>query len=469
MICIGGFRNWRPWRPAFHIRRDTVQLPLLVAFLVTGGCGIDVTTVPSERELNVGDSAPTGLTVSTADPFGVVLSWKDRSSVETAFWVERRAHSADVRGNPLAYERIGIAVPNSTLYQDQEVVTDTTFSYRVRAVQGQASLGTSNEVSTWIPTYRFEQVSEYALPTSPTVLSMISSGFVADQADSGIWVYGFQGSALQKLAVFTLDDLDSYQSMTFDGNYLYTVGKTMVESKQYWQIVFRYRSGSFNWSKGVVVREYTVNNTPSLAIAADNNTLYVLTNKKICQYSFAKYPYKLVRCETGPVVGPVTDVLAATARSEIILISTVSGNIALSMPADSAKKVTLLGQASGPHFVSFWDQGDTVWGRDSDGFFYRFDDLKALYTAQGSAVDSGWDDIQDDYRFISEDGGRYVVSGCKSGIKVMTAGTHVLGSYAPGGCIQNAILSGSILTVLMDGNQIRRIRLLPRFGTSLEP
>jgi Zn-dependent metalloprotease len=74
--------------------------------------------------------APTSLTATTATTTRINLTWQDNSSNETGFVVERKFTSSP--GSSF----IGIATlpANSTSYPDQGLVTDQTYSYRVRAL-----------------------------------------------------------------------------------------------------------------------------------------------------------------------------------------------------------------------------------------------------------------------------------------------------------------------------------------------
>lgn len=73
--------------------------------------------------------APSGLT-STSDSDSIDLSWTDNSSNETGFRIER---AVSVVG---PWNKIGTAAANATTYSDTDVLSGTTYLYRVRAVSG---------------------------------------------------------------------------------------------------------------------------------------------------------------------------------------------------------------------------------------------------------------------------------------------------------------------------------------------
>ncbi len=87
-------------------------------------------------------SAPTGLAVTSVSASGVTLGWTDTASNETGYVVER-----EVSGG--SYAQLGGTLSaNTTTYTDASAATDTTYCYRVKAVNSAGSSGYSNEACT---------------------------------------------------------------------------------------------------------------------------------------------------------------------------------------------------------------------------------------------------------------------------------------------------------------------------------
>ncbi len=82
-------------------------------------------------------AAPTGLGATAAGANGIDLAWTDASSNETGFEIERR-----VLGGSFA--RIATPGAGATTYQDTGLSANTTYEYRVRAVNGSSASGYSN-------------------------------------------------------------------------------------------------------------------------------------------------------------------------------------------------------------------------------------------------------------------------------------------------------------------------------------
>jgi predicted phage tail protein len=106
-------------------------------------------------------TAPGSLTASPISATQINLAWTDQSSSETAFAIWRRGSASD-------WSRIGVVAPDITQYADREVAPNTTYTYRVRAVnQGGASAWTA-------------EVSAATLPLSPATPAGLS--VTADEA-----------------------------------------------------------------------------------------------------------------------------------------------------------------------------------------------------------------------------------------------------------------------------------------------
>jgi len=91
--------------------------------------------------VTTGPAAPTNLATGTVVYGSVELSWTDNTGNATGYVVERRAGSG-------SYAQMGSTLPASaTAFTDTTVAPFTTYTYRVKAVNGNASSSYSNEVT----------------------------------------------------------------------------------------------------------------------------------------------------------------------------------------------------------------------------------------------------------------------------------------------------------------------------------
>ncbi len=98
-----------------------------------------------QTDLTMGIVAPTGLEASSNVPGRVVLTWRDNSSNENAFVIERKLAGFN-------YQQVATVSANATSYEEDELSTfpvhpGETYYYRVRAVNKNAQSDCSNEVS----------------------------------------------------------------------------------------------------------------------------------------------------------------------------------------------------------------------------------------------------------------------------------------------------------------------------------
>ena len=84
---------------------------------------------------------PTNLTASPRSSSEVVLSWRDNSTNETGFRVQRRL---DVSG---AWIEIGTTAADATTYSDRGLSPSATYRYRVQAFNNTESSAYSNEAA----------------------------------------------------------------------------------------------------------------------------------------------------------------------------------------------------------------------------------------------------------------------------------------------------------------------------------
>jgi beta propeller repeat protein len=91
--------------------------------------------------------APSNLTAIFISPYDITLGWKDNSSDETGFKIERK------NGTGGTWEQIRILVPNTTSCSEQLSARGQTLYYRARAFRGDVNSNYSNEAPVHIPAF----------------------------------------------------------------------------------------------------------------------------------------------------------------------------------------------------------------------------------------------------------------------------------------------------------------------------
>jgi len=86
-------------------------------------------------------SAPSGLSAVSTSSSTVTLTWKDNSSAETGFNIERKTGVLGV------YVTVAVPSANATTCTDTGLILGTTYYYRARAYNASAYSAYSNEVS----------------------------------------------------------------------------------------------------------------------------------------------------------------------------------------------------------------------------------------------------------------------------------------------------------------------------------
>jgi hypothetical protein len=84
--------------------------------------------------------APSGLRASTFSPTRLDLSWQDNSTTESGFSLERKTGAGGT------YAPVATLPTNTTTFSDNTVAADTTYFYRVQALQSGLVSAFSNEV-----------------------------------------------------------------------------------------------------------------------------------------------------------------------------------------------------------------------------------------------------------------------------------------------------------------------------------
>ena len=89
-------------------------------------------------------NAPSELRATATSKNRVTLTWKDNSSDETGFKIERKT---GLPSDPSTYVVIATVPANTTTYTDRTVAPSTTYTYRVRATSSFGNSAPSNEAS----------------------------------------------------------------------------------------------------------------------------------------------------------------------------------------------------------------------------------------------------------------------------------------------------------------------------------
>ncbi len=89
-------------------------------------------------------NTPVGLSGTAMPPKEISLRWTDNSNNEIGFKLERKT------GPNGAYDQIAVVPANTRNYTDSNLISDKTYSYRIRAYNGFGPSGYSNEVSVYL-------------------------------------------------------------------------------------------------------------------------------------------------------------------------------------------------------------------------------------------------------------------------------------------------------------------------------
>ncbi|MCZ6673965.1 MAG: fibronectin type III domain-containing protein [Verrucomicrobia bacterium] len=148
--------------------------------------------VSNEAEAVILFAAPQLLVGEAVTSTRIELTWNDVSSVETSYRVERKSGEAD-------FEVIGTIGANSVLYSDAVAEPNTTYTYRVIAVQGEVESLPSNLVNVTTPNIpipnsptglQIQALTETSISVSWTDNSVNEDGFriYRREATNGVWI-----------------------------------------------------------------------------------------------------------------------------------------------------------------------------------------------------------------------------------------------------------------------------------------
>lgn len=476
-----------------ELPRNIVKASALVLLLAASACGIDVTTVPDMSAVGISAQSPTGLTVSTADPYGITLSWKDKSSIETGFWINRKTGKND-------YKRIGMAVAESMLYQDSTVLTDTTYTYQIDAVQGQVVLGASNEVTTWIPTYRMTEIQRFGLSTSPSVFGVDTAGVVVDQPGDGLrgyrykpkrgtfekrWVYAdLNGSSILQI-IFKKTRmwiLYSGKPSSIGGRqtkFLKKLGLSGDKNEPWLFVRYLYRSSprTFDWVNSQTIALLPIKKIDADHFAADSSGPFLYFSAEsaagtnFCKLDIHKVTTTTLNCQkvkgvikahTLLMVRPDYDT-GKEWKTTFFFVSSETANYAVSL-TNPVYDWTIDSVVPGaPTYTHFNYMNGVTWARDTEGQFYRFTTIAEFVEGKGELVDFGLslnpDLYQEAFQLAPT---RIMVMGCELGLFIFNEGFRKLSSFGLPDCPIGGGLVGRTPVYLNRDNEIVRKQLHPR-------
>ncbi len=162
--------------------------------------------------------APANLTASATSSSAINLSWTDNSNNETGFQVERSQTSGS------GYSLIATTSPNATSYSSTGLVGNTTYYYRVRAVNVSSNSAYTNEASATTPAV---VITPPSAPTNLAALSASSTQVNLTWTDASSNETGFQversltsGSGFSLIATLT-PNTTSYSDVGLVANTTY--------------------------------------------------------------------------------------------------------------------------------------------------------------------------------------------------------------------------------------------------------
>ncbi|WP_374120956.1 fibronectin type III domain-containing protein [Neobacillus sp. PS3-12] len=120
--------------------------------------GTPSNTVTANGNVLVAPAAPTNLQGTVQTGPKVQLTWKDNATNETSYVIERSTNNGGT------YTQIGTVNANVTSYTDSAVTPGSSYTYRVKALNGNSSSTYSNSVRISVP-------NAPSVPATPTNFS----------------------------------------------------------------------------------------------------------------------------------------------------------------------------------------------------------------------------------------------------------------------------------------------------------
>ena len=454
------------------------------AALLTG-CLPDFITVPSEAEVIAEGQGPSGLALSSdPTPWQANLQWSDRSQIETSFHIQRR--TLDDNGEPEEeFADVGTAVVNQVWWADQNVVTDTSYEYRVEAFQGVVKLGTSSTVTAKIPTYQpvTTHVFEGPMTYETAVLSDPAIGYptiVYDQGEAGLIGYyldshGFHGPVFLNDGLGRYDVIQKTHRLWWDGDSLFRVADVLRQSGRTdtvftgWQRVgsrlelTRMWGASFAPFEGDVIFGSSVYGDRRVVFAARSGLLcpIVLTGgiSPTTNVNHECLEEDLAQAINAPLS------MVGFDEGKKLLLSTETAAHTINVETPGLMQI-LNTQTSSDPVRRFFVRGSHVWGRTDSGTFLAFENVPDYNSGGGSELSTEFEISSNEFLYTATDTGeRQITVGCTQGLEITWQG-RLLQTIPLDYCAVDAmLLSSTTLWILADSGDLVLYDLGPRFGS----
>jgi len=234
--------NVNPARGAFNARRLNET-----ATNVAGFRGSVVVQLPP--------ASPSALSVSADGAAAVNISWSDNSDNESSFSVERSLDNIN-------FSEIGIVSANTTSYNDNGLLSETTYYYRVKASN---NAGASSYSNTGTVTTEAQPSTVESVASSQTLgIGTVSGGFANTHTDNG---------AIQRITEVSSGGPKRNRTQSYRHTYRFDniggAGGAMLSANAYISgsegAVFEYSAnGGSSWTLMFTVSSQSSANTESL-------------------------------------------------------------------------------------------------------------------------------------------------------------------------------------------------------------
>ena len=487
-----------------------VRFIITLSFLsVLNACGPDFVTVPDDSVFEASEFAPANVSAGVADPDGVALYWEDRSFSETSFLIERRHADASTD----EFVPVGRAAADTGWWADQLVATDTTYEYRVKAIQANVSLGRSDPIEVYIPTYKPELIDEYTLPETYSTFALwvppsgtsgnaMFAGVVENTRIDYVVITPSGIGTRQPAKVRIGDTAYSYvEHFDFTSKGLLLTGLVRNESGSFMQARFwPFASGNsalLDATKDqtrtigsvseqeqplqALLKEITVQSGGrSLAILQNPESIVANAVISLLRSFYTNSPSNAANfgvCRFDELPGanwcgnyePEFGLVTALAPvlDQRIFISTNNGNHLLAEPSIENKNVVRQDafDSAAPTYVEIHGTGAQVWGRRQNGQFDQFKNLLDYRSGSGEPSASRIEPTPDKYQYVAVDSKRQMTISCNEKIEILE-GDRVLDLLNIVECPRIARrISSDRIVLLTENNVIKLYDLGPRFNS----
>lgn len=190
-------------------------------------------------------STPVGLSGTAMPPKEISLRWTDSSNNEIGFKLERKT------GPNGAYDQIAVVPANTRNYTDSDLISDKTYSYRMRAYNGSGHSGYSNEVSIYLsPTGvrgEYFNNADLSIPAFTRIDPEINFDWADGSPDSSMEPDTFSVRWSGKIRI-DHDETYTFSTLTDEGVRLWIDGHLVID---HWQIGAASNNGTMALTTGL--------------------------------------------------------------------------------------------------------------------------------------------------------------------------------------------------------------------------